>query len=172
MTGAGERRRVAIACQGGGSHTAFTAGVLSRLFDADELDEYEIVGLSGTSGGAVCALLAWTALREGDRHKARALLDGFWADNSASSPVDAAANFWLLWASTLQSAGFLPAVSPYDLPATGLDHFRDLLTRRVDFDRIEADPLGALPLFLVGAVDVLSGSSAPSTAARSASSRT
>jgi len=157
MTGAGERRRVAIACQGGGSHTAFTAGVLSRLFDGDELDEYEIVGLSGTSGGAVCALLAWTALREGDRHKARALLDGFWADNSASSPVDAAANFWLLWASTLQSAGFLPAVSPYDLPATGLDHFRDLLTRRVDFDRIEADPLGALPLFLVGAVDVLSG---------------
>ena len=157
MTGAGERRRVAIACQGGGSHTAFTAGVLSRLFDADELDEYEIVGLSGTSGGAVCALLAWTALRAGDRHKARALLDGFWADNSASSPVDAAANFWLLWASTLQSAGFLPAVSPYDLPATGLDHFRDLLTRRVDFDRIEADPLGALPLFLVGAVDVLSG---------------
>ena len=157
MTGAGERRRVAIACQGGGSHTAFTAGVLSRLFDADELDEYEIVGLSGTSGGAVCALLAWTALRAGDRHKARALLDGFWADNSASSPVDAAANFWLLWASTLQSTGFLPAVSPYDLPATGLDHFRDLLTRRVDFDRIEADPLGALPLFLVGAVDVLSG---------------
>ena len=157
MTEAGERRRVAIACQGGGSHTAFTAGVLSRLFDGDELDDYEIVGLSGTSGGAVCALLAWTALREGDRHKARALLDGFWADNSASSPVDAAANFWLLWASTLQSAGFLPAVSPYDLPATGLDHFRDLLTRRVDFDRIEADPLGALPLFLVGAVDVLSG---------------
>jgi len=157
MTEAGERRRVAIACQGGGSHTAFTAGVLSRLFDGDELGDYEIVGLSGTSGGAVCALLAWTALREGDRHKARALLDGFWADNSASSPVDAAANFWLLWASTLQSTGFLPAVSPYDLPATGLDHFRDLLTRRVDFDRIEADPLGALPLFLVGAVDVLSG---------------
>jgi predicted acylesterase/phospholipase RssA len=27
----GERTRVAIACQGGGSHTAFTAGVLKRL---------------------------------------------------------------------------------------------------------------------------------------------
>ena len=155
-------RRVAIACQGGGSHTAFTAGVLSRLLDGPpgsdgELDDYEVVGLSGTSGGAVCALMAWTALREGDRRKARALLDGFWTDNSATSPVEAAANFWLLWASTLQSAGFLPAVSPYDLPASGLDHFRDLLTRRVDFDRIEADPGGAQPLFLVGAVDVLSG---------------
>ena len=131
--------------------------MLSRLLDDDELDEYEIVGLSGTSGGAVCALLAWTALREGDRRKARALLDGFWTDNSATTPVDAAANFWLLWASTLQSAGFLPAVSPYDLPATGLDHFRDLLTRRVDFDRIVTDSPDAHPLFLVGAVDVLSG---------------
>ena len=161
-TGPPARRRVAIACQGGGSHTAFTAGVLSRLLDGPEgsdgeLDEYEIVGLSGTSGGAVCALLAWTALREGDRRKARALLDGFWTDNSATTPVDAAANFWLLWASTLQSAGFLPAVSPYDLPTTGLDHFRDLLTRRVDFDRIEADSPDAHPQLLVGAVDVLSG---------------
>ena len=69
-------RRVAIACQGGGSHTAFTAGVLSRLLDGPELDEYEIVGLSGTSGGAVCALMAWTALRDGDRQKARELTTG------------------------------------------------------------------------------------------------
>jgi NTE family protein len=46
-------RRVAIACQGGGSHTAFTAGVLRRLLRAEELAGYEVVGLSGTSGGAV-----------------------------------------------------------------------------------------------------------------------
>ena len=51
--------RVAIACQGGGSHTAFTAGVLKRLFDSDDIARYDVVGLSGTSGGAVCALLAW-----------------------------------------------------------------------------------------------------------------
>ena len=157
----GQPRRVAIACQGGGSHTAFTAGVLSRLFDGPEpaggRGGYEVVGLSGTSGGAVCALMAWTALRDGDQRKARALLDGFWGDNSASTPLDAAVNVWLLWTSTLQSTGFLPTVSPYDLPSTGLDHFRDLLTRRVDFDRIEADPLGAQPQLLIGAVDVLSG---------------
>ena len=42
-----DRPRVAIACQGGGSHTAFTAGVLGRLFaddvrhipDAEELED-------------------------------------------------------------------------------------------------------------------------------------
>ncbi|HET8789464.1 MAG TPA: patatin-like phospholipase family protein, partial [Actinomycetes bacterium] len=61
MTGTGPVR-VAIACQGGGSHTAFTAGVLKRLLGAKELAGVEVVGLSGTSGGAVCALLAWSAL--------------------------------------------------------------------------------------------------------------
>src|SRR3954470_3383795 len=122
----GRERRVAIACQGGGSHTAFTAGVLSRLFDGDELDDYEIVGLSGTSGGAVCALLAWTALRDGDRHEARARLDGFWAETAASTPIDVAANAWLRWAATLQSTGWLPSVSPYDLPVDALGQFRDL----------------------------------------------
>ncbi len=45
--------RVAIACQGGGSHTAFTAGVLKRMLQEQE-KQYKIVALSGTSGGAIC----------------------------------------------------------------------------------------------------------------------
>ena len=153
----GSERRVAIACQGGGSHTAFTAGVLGRLLSAEELDEYRVVGLSGTSGGAVCALLAWSALLDDDRHGARERLEGFWADNSASSPLEAAVNAWMVWAATLQSTGAFPAISPYDLPNTGMEHFRDLLRRWVDFDRIEADQLARHPLLLIGAVDVLSG---------------
>jgi NTE family protein len=156
MTGSSERR-VAIACQGGGSHTAFTAGVLGRLMTADELERYRVVGLSGTSGGAVCALLAWSALLDSDRHGVKTRLEGFWADNSASTPTEVAVNTWMVWTSTLQSAGVLPAVSPYDIPVTGLDHFRELLRRWVDFDRIEVDRLAAHPLLLVGAVDVLSG---------------
>ena len=153
----GSERRVAIACQGGGSHTAFTAGVLGRLLSAEELDEYRVVGLSGTSGGAVCALLAWSALLDDDRRAARERLEGFWADNSASSPLEAAVNAWMVWAATLQSTGAFPAISPYDLPNTGMEHFRDMLRRWVDFDRIEADQLARHPLLLIGAVDVLSG---------------
>lgn len=53
--------RVAIACQGGGSHTAFTAGVLKGLLREWD-DEYELVGISGTSGGAFNALAAWYGL--------------------------------------------------------------------------------------------------------------
>jgi NTE family protein len=49
------KKRVAIACQGGGSHTAFTASVLKGLLRSGLLQEHEVVALSGTSGGAVCA---------------------------------------------------------------------------------------------------------------------
>src|SRR5918997_402729 len=58
-----DKRRIAIACQGGGSHTAFTAGALKKLL-TEKPDEYNVVALSGTSGGAICALLAWYALIE------------------------------------------------------------------------------------------------------------
>ncbi|MGY1624747.1 patatin-like phospholipase family protein [Geodermatophilus sp. SYSU D00965] len=156
MTGA-PQRRVAIACQGGGSHTAFTAGVLGRLLTADELDGYRVVGLSGTSGGAVCAVLAWSALVDGEPAAARSRLEGFWADNAAAGPVERAINGWMLWGTTLQSVGLLPAVSPYDIPVTGLEHFRALLNRWVDFDRFRADAHARHPLLLIGAVDVLSG---------------
>jgi len=53
-------RRIAIGCQGGGSHTAFTAGALSAIIrDQLETGDFEVAALSGTSGGAIGALLAW-----------------------------------------------------------------------------------------------------------------
>ena len=56
----GNTERVAIACQGGGSHTAFTAGALKELLreEGAEGHGYDIVALSGTSGGpfALCWL--------------------------------------------------------------------------------------------------------------------
>ena len=57
-----DRKRIAIACQGGGSQCAFVAGALKTLF-ASRIDErFQIVGLSGTSGGAFTAALAWLGL--------------------------------------------------------------------------------------------------------------
>jgi NTE family protein len=158
--GGKRQRRVAIACQGGGSHTAFTAGVLKRLLGGDELDGYQVVGLSGTSGGAVCALLAWYALRDDDPVRAGRLLEEFWADNSARGPVEMMVNSWIQWASAWQDLGVTPpAVSPYHSPASvaAAEQFCQMLGRQVDFDRIEADSAGKYPVLLIGAVDVLSG---------------
>src|SRR3954471_6343823 len=153
----GERTRVAIACQGGGSHTAFTAGVLKRLLRERLLETHEIVGLSGTSGGAVCAWLAWSALGRGEPERAGRLLDAFWRDNSARSPYAQLVNAWVVWASSLQNTVANPSLSPYDNPlaASVLQDFGALLERHVagdgGVDRATA------PLLLVGAVDVLSG---------------
>lgn len=97
MKASQERKRIAIACQGGGSHTAFTAGVLKRLFE-EPLVGHQVVGLSGTSGGAICALLAWYALREGDPPSAGRRLDAFWADNSATTPFEQMLNAATMWA--------------------------------------------------------------------------
>jgi NTE family protein len=157
MTDTG-RIRVAIACQGGGSHTAFTAGVLKRLLGAEELAGYEVVGLSGTSGGAICALLAWSALLEDDPAAAGRLLEDFWADNSATTPLEQLVNAWVVWAARLENLVVLPALSPYDTygSVTALAELRRMLERRVDFGRLAAGAGGG-PMLLVGAVDVLSG---------------
>jgi NTE family protein len=155
----GERKRVAIACQGGGSHTAFTAGVLKKLLRTEELKRYEVVGLSGTSGGAVCALLAWHNLLRGDGAGAAEALDDFWRDNSATAPHEQIVNHWVVWASNLQNFVTMPAVSPYDNPfsVSALEEFKKMLERRVDFGKIEVQPEDSYPVLLIGAVDVLSG---------------
>jgi NTE family protein len=157
-----EPRRVAIACQGGGSHTAFTAGVLKRLLGAKELSGVEIVGLSGTSGGAVCALLAWSALLDDDPAAAGDRLEAFWADNSATTPLEQLVNTWVVWAARLENVVVMPAVSPYDNPLEVgvLREFRAMLERQVDFDKLAATAGQAgdsAPMLLLGAVDVLSG---------------
>ena len=86
------KRRVAIACQGGGSHAAFAAGVLIELMEPRHFERIDLVGLSGTSGGAVCASLAWSGLVRpgGGPALAAEVLRSFWDDLSAQDPVDAA----------------------------------------------------------------------------------
>lgn len=74
------KTKIAIACQGGGSQAAFTAGALQGLFDGGISDRFEIVALSGTSGGAICAALIWYAIKRGDDPITERLL-GFWQDN-------------------------------------------------------------------------------------------
>jgi NTE family protein len=146
--------RVAIACQGGGSHTAFTAGVLQHLL---KHANHEIVALSGTSGGAICALLTWYGLAR-SRVDAATLLEEFWNDNSATDPLSLLQNDTLVGLARLQDVVGLPTISPYDYPEFARQDLTTLLRRRVDFDEVaELQHNGDLPLLLVGAVDVRTG---------------
>jgi len=109
----------------------------------------------------VCALLAWHNLLAGDVAGAVEDLGAFWRDNSATAPHEQVVNNWILWASDLQNFVATPALSPYYNPfvALGLEEFRGMLERRVDFDKVGAQPDDSYPVLLVGAVDVLSGRS-------------
>ena len=66
--------RVAVALQGGGSHGAFTWGVLDRLAEVN----LEIIGISRTSAGAMNAAILADGLRRGGRSVARAALASYW----------------------------------------------------------------------------------------------
>lgn len=155
---ADETPKVAIACQGGGSHTAFTAGVLRRLFAESDLHA-DVVGLSGTSGGAFCAALSWYGRVHPD-HEPGALLGDFWADLAARRPLSRFVNSATQWSIGLEQAGVpLPEPSPYYWPGAGLGqrHLRKVLTRHVDFEAIPTLLDGSEPALLLSAIDVLSG---------------
>lgn len=100
-----EPTRIAIACQGGGSHTAFTAGVLRTVLDNWDDEEFELVGISGTSGGAFNALATWYGLVTGDAETASELVAAVWDDIAVNDPVDWWANAMVTGRSQLESAG-------------------------------------------------------------------
>jgi NTE family protein len=151
------RSRVAIACQGGGSHTVFTAGVLQELL-AQLPDEVDVVALSGTSGGAICAALAWDGLVRGDRRLVGEKLQRFWKAISATEPWDMILNQTLLNVVTLRNHMVLPEVSPYSLPTWGEERFRDILNQHFQFEELRAlARKPAAPALLIGAIEVLTG---------------
>ncbi|RZV06062.1 NTE family protein [Natrinema hispanicum] len=155
----GDPTRVAIACQGGGSHTAFTAGVLRTLL-AEWDDAYDLVGISGTSGGAFNALGMWYGLVTGDADRARAILDGLWTDLAADGGQDRWLNSLVTTISRLESAGFpLPSISPYQVlgPEVGKQRIRTVLERHIDFDAIPDLCQKQVPELVIGTVDINAG---------------
>jgi NTE family protein len=154
-----EPTKIAIACQGGGSHTAFTAGVLKELL-ANWEDDYELVGISGTSGGAFNALATWYGMVTADEDRAIELLDAIWEDLSASDSSDRWLNGLVVGFSRLRSMG-VPVLeaSPYDIPGSelGKDEIRGTLERHIDFDSLP-DLCGRdSPELVVGTVNVNAG---------------
>jgi NTE family protein len=166
-----EKTRVAIACQGGGSQTAFTAGVLKALFENKVQDHFNIVSLSGTSGGAICAFLIWYALKKGDDVVWKRLID-FWQDNTVQTPQERLFNDSAIQTMRLISQGLIPSynVSPSNpllktlmsFATQGMrsrfTDFKELLETHIDFSEVAAwgvqpEP----PIVILGACNILTG---------------
>jgi NTE family protein len=158
--GGDDLTNVAIACQGGGSHTAFTAGVLQQILQRWDDDAYELVGISGTSGGAYNALATWYGLVTSDREEAIRLLDAVWDDLASDGWSDRLLNQWLTGLSRLESSGLpLPSLSPYQIPGpeAGKHRITETLERHIDFDAIPELCQRETPELVVGTVDVNGG---------------
>lgn len=150
---------VALGCQGGGSHTAFTAGVLQGIL-ADE--RVEIRALSGTSGGAVCAVTAWSGLvglPPGEKPVAAITrLEKLWRENE--TPWWAApAEVLTMSAMRLGGAfGMSPEFSAYTNPLEAHGAFLELMEHNVPFAELSPERLSPQdPRLLISAVDVCTG---------------
>jgi len=137
-----------LALQGGGSHGAFTWGVLDRLL---EERRFTIEAVSGTSAGAMnAAVLAdgWTA---GGARGARDALEKYWRNVSRAaafsplqrSPLDRLLGRWSLDTSPAYVFADLMSrmLSPYDLNPLGLNPLRKILVDNIDFERLARAPI-------------------------------
>ena len=139
---------VDLALQGGGSHGAFTWGVLDRLLEEPWL---RIEAISGTSAGAMNAALVADGWTQGGAQAARAHLETYWRRVSQASmfspfqrsPLDRLMGRWTLDTSPVYLAMDLMGrvLSPYDLNPLGLNPLRSILAESINFERLASTPI-------------------------------
>jgi NTE family protein len=139
---------VDLALQGGGSHGAFTWGVLDRLLEEPWI---RIEAISGTSAGAMNAAVLADGWLKGGADGARAALDAYWRRVSRAavfsplqrSPLERLMGRWTLDASPAYLAMDLMSrvFSPYDLNPTGFNPLHRVLAESIDFKRLVTSPI-------------------------------
>ena len=132
-----------LALQGGGSHGAFTWGVLDRLIEEPWI---RIEAISGTSAGAMNAAVLADGWAQGGAAGSKAALDCYWRRVSRAaafsplqrSPLDRLMGRWSLDSSPAYLAFDLMTrvFSPYLLNPLDLNPLRAILTESIDFDRL------------------------------------
>lgn len=142
------KHKIALALQGGGSHGAFTWGVLEALLADGRL---EIEGLSGTSaGGMNAAALVQGLIRDGNRGGAEAL-ERYWRGvhelGSQLAPMlldpigkmlgdyNLRTSMYSMMAAMIRPV--LDQCSPYVLNPTNADPFRTFAEQFFDFQAIQ-----------------------------------
>ncbi|MFK8249860.1 patatin-like phospholipase family protein [Ancylobacter terrae] len=139
---------VDFALQGGGSHGAFTWGVLDRLLEESWL---QLEGVSGTSAGAMNAAVLADGYAAGGPEGARAALERYWKHVAKAaqfspfkrSPLDKLMGNW-----SLDSApGYLfmdimtRMFSPYQYNPFGSNALAPILAEQIDFGRLRQSPV-------------------------------
>jgi NTE family protein len=140
-----QEKRLSVALQGGGSHGAFTWGVLDRFLEEENL---HLDGFCGTSAGAMNATVLAYGLMEGGKEKARELLRKFWQQISESSRFSLLQPTWLDKANSKGNMDYSPGflyfefltmfASPFQFNPTDVNPLRDVLLDIVDFEKLKS----------------------------------
>jgi NTE family protein len=140
--------RIDLALQGGGSHGAFTWGVLERLLEEPWL---QIAGISGTSAGAMNAAVLADGWAQGQAEGARRALENFWTRVSRAaafsplqrSPIDRLMGRWTLDTSPAYILMDLTSrlFSPYALNPLDFNPLRRILAESIDCNRLATSPI-------------------------------
>ena len=139
-------KKLDLALQGGGSHGAFTWGVLERLLEDDRI---YIDGLCGTSAGAMNAVVVAHGMQLNGRQGAIDLLHKFWKQISRQqmfsllqpSPVDKllGGQGYLDYSPAYQMLDIYTMLfSPYQFNPLNYNPLRDILLDLVDFEQLRS----------------------------------
>lgn len=147
LAGPKAQKSVSLALQGGGAHGAFTWGVLDAILEDGRL---AIEAMSGTSAGAMNAVVLAEGWIEGGTDGARAKLETFWRaisvdgkyGGSERSLIDTMLGAWGNAAGTppgmLWFEMFSKVASPYDINPLNINPLRGVIADLIDFDKVKA----------------------------------
>ncbi len=143
-----EQPTVNLALQGGGAHGALTWGVLDALLEDGRL---QLEAISGTSAGAMNAVVLAYGMLEGGNEGARAALEKYWTAVAEAMPLAATTS-----AGDGQGVALTPAFksmlrwanyfSPERLNPYDRNPVRDIINAQIDFERLRAH--GRIKLFV------------------------
>ena len=144
----GEKLMIDLALQGGGSHGAYTWGVLDRILEEGWL---QIEGISGTSAGAMNAAVMAHGYAKGGPEKAREELATFWKRVSDAArfspfkrgPMDVVTGKWTLDNSPafIMMDMMSRLISPYTMGGMAGNPLRDILCDMIDFPSLVDGPI-------------------------------
>ena len=142
-------KKISLALQGGGAHGAFTWGVLDRLLEEDDL---EIEGISGTSAGAMNAVVLAEGMIDGGREGAKSALQSFWWEISLlgsvfnpirKTPTEKIEDPWNLdWSLSYTYHELMSRIlSPYQSNPLNINPLKWILEKKLNFKKLCDSPI-------------------------------
>lgn len=143
MPGKSSVKRINLALQGGGSHGAFTWGVLDRLLEDERI---AIEGISGTSAGAMNAAVMANGYMHGGAEGAQIALEDFWRRISEFGRFNPVQHTWFDQMMTGWNMDYnvtynvidtmTRMISPYFFNPVNFNPLREALLESIDFETL------------------------------------